>query len=340
MSGDFGPHITLPAVLKFHQQYPEVDLILVGNREDLQASPLRNTVSSLLNTCTFIDAYDVISMEEKPSSALRNGKNSSLYIAINAVAEGRADACVSAGNTGAMMAIGRYLLGTLPGIDRPAIATALPTRKGTSYVLDLGANTDCTADNLLQFALMGSVLAEAAAGVDSPKIGLLNIGKEAVKGNDLVKQSHSLMEHNPHLNFSGFVEGDDIYEGVVDVVVCDGFVGNVVLKSSEGLSRLVTSTLDNTFKSSLYGKLIGWMAKPVLNEVKRVLDPGRRNGASFLGLQGTVVKSHGGAEETNFLYAIEQAYKEAQQDIPSRLDCKLSALSIDTSADADTNASS
>ncbi len=330
MSGDFGPHITLPAVVKFHQLYPHVNLVLVGCADIGQNEIFDNTSANWIKNATFVSAETIISMEEKPSNALRNGKTSSLYLAINEVAQGHADACVSAGNTGAMMAVGRYLLGTLPGIDRPAIATALPTRKGTSYVLDLGANTDCTADNLLQFALMGSVLAETTTTTDQPKVGLLNIGKEANKGNDLVKRSFSLMENNPHLNFTGFVEGDDIYDGAVDVVVCDGFVGNIALKTSEGLARLVASTLDTTFKSSLYSKLIGLLAKPVLNEVKRILDPGRRNGASFLGLQGTVVKSHGSADQASFLFAIEEAYNEARQELPSRLDRKLSALSSDT----------
>lgn len=326
MSGDHGPHIILPAVLQFQHENPDANLILVGDRSALSAQ-LQTTIEAF----EFIDSSEVISMEEKPSSALRNGQKSSLYLAVKAVADGKAQACVSAGNTGAMMAIGRYLLGTLPGIDRPAIATALPTRSGNSYVLDLGANTDCTAENLLQFALMGSVLAEARDGITDPKVGLLNIGKESIKGNDLVKQSYNLINGNQHLNFIGFVEGDDIYSGVADVVVCDGFVGNIALKTSEGLARLVASTLDTTFKSSLYGKLIGLMAKPVLNEVKRVLDPGRRNGASLLGLQGIVVKSHGSANESSFLYAINQAYAEAKQNIPSRLDQKLSVLTPDCS---------
>lgn len=322
MSGDYGPHITLPAVVQFLQDYPNAHAIAVGDQalinQILATKPARLSV---------VHASDVIGMDDKPAAALRSGQDSSLFLAIKEVAEQRAQACVSAGNTGAMMAIGRYLLGTLAGIDRPAIATALPTQRGVTTLLDLGANTDCSANNLLQFALMGSVLIEAAADRSAPTVALLNIGKEAIKGNELVKEADALLEKDPYLNYIGFVEGDDIYGGAADVVICDGFVGNIALKTSEGLARLVATTLDHTFRNSLYGKLVGWMAKPVLNEVKRVLDPSRRNGASLLGLQGTVVKSHGGAGQMGFYCAIEQAYNEARQDIPCRLNSRLAALS-------------
>lgn len=322
MSGDFGPHVILPAVVSFLNRHPNSNIILLGDE---------NIIKPLLPSATdrirLIHTSAVIAMDEKPSAALRNGRDSSLYQAIEQVASGEAQACVSAGNTGAMMAIGRYRLGTLPGIDRPAIATILPTQQGQCYMLDLGANVDCSPEHLLQFALMGSVLTEATTSIDSPKIGVLNIGKEEIKGNELVKQSAQLIEANPHLNYIGFVEGDDIYGGAADVIVCDGFVGNIALKSSEGLARLVANTLDSTFRSSLYGKLVGWLAKPVLNEVKNVLDPSRRNGASLLGLQGTVIKSHGSADQSSFLHAIEEAYREAVEDIPARVRAKLAGIS-------------
>ena len=323
MSGDFGPHVVIPAALDFIQRHPDCRLLLVGDQQKIHYQ-LKNSPSDL--QLEIIHASEVVGMDEKPSMALRKRKDSSLYRVISLVADGVADACVSAGNTGAMMAMGRYLLRTHPGIDRPAIATALPTRHGQSHMLDLGANVDCNADHLFQFALMGSVLVETVEGIENPKVALLNVGAEEIKGNEQVKLASRLIQEHSHLNYIGYIEGDDIYAGAADVVVCDGFVGNIALKSSEGLARLMGRSLETAFKRSLYRKLIGFMAKPVLNELQQLMDPSRRNGASLLGLQGIVVKSHGSANSACFGHAIEQARAEVVRGFSSKLNDRLSSL--------------
>jgi glycerol-3-phosphate acyltransferase PlsX len=253
-------------------------------------------------------------MDESPQSALKNKKDSSMRVAINLVKSGDASACVSAGNTGALMATARFVLKTLPGIDRPAIAGILPNKHGITYMMDLGANADCTPDHLLQFAIMGSVLVSCVEQKAHPTVGLLNIGSEDIKGNEVVKQTSELLKES-HLNFYGNVEGDDIYKGTTDLVVCDGFVGNVALKTSEGLAHLMGGFLKEEFKRNLLTKLMAIISIPVLKAFKRRLDPRCYNGASFLGLRGIVVKSHGGADAFAFRHAIAKAVEESRSGV-------------------------
>jgi glycerol-3-phosphate acyltransferase PlsX len=264
-------------------------------------------------------------MDELPSQALRGKKDSSMRVAINLVKEGSAHACVSAGNTGALMATARFVLKTLPGIDRPAIIAALPTIKGHTHVLDLGANVDSTADHLLEFAVMGSVLTSAVDNVERPTVGLLNIGEEEIKGNERVKEAARLLGAS-ELNYVGFVEGDDVWKGVVDVVVCDGFSGNVALKSSEGVAHMISHYLKQEFRRNVFTKLAGLIALPVLNGLRRKIDPRRYNGASLVGLQGIVIKSHGNADTFAFTNAISEALLEVEKQVPQRISSKLEAI--------------
>ncbi len=317
MGGDFGPSVTVPAAYRAIQHDREVELVLVGQRDALQQE-----IDSLgLNTEPRISlhhASEIVGMDEVPAIALKKKKDSSMRVAINLVKEGRVDACISAGNTGALMATGKFVLKTIPGISRPAICTALPTISGHTHMLDLGANIDCSPEHLLQFAVMGSVLAQCVDDNDSPSIGLLNIGSEAIKGNEIVKQSNQLIA-DTRLNYHGFIEGDDIYTGTVDVVVSDGFVGNVSLKTAEGLAGLVKNVMNQSFKHSWYSKLAALLAMPVLKNIKHTLDPRQYNGASLLGLNGIVVKSHGGADVDAFFNAIKIASIEIDKSVPERI---------------------
>jgi len=263
-------------------------------------------------------ASEVVLMDESPALALRGKKDSSMRIAVDLVKSGEAQACVSAGNTGALMAISRFVLKMLPGIDRPAIISVLPTMKGSTYVLDLGANVDCTAEHLLQFALMGSTLVGAVEHKDSPRVGLLNIGEEAIKGNEVVKQASELLRASG-LNFIGNVEGDGIFKGEADVIVCDGFVGNVMLKSAEGLAQMMRAILRQEFMRSTLTKLVGVVVMPVLLAFRKRLDPRGYNGATLLGLRGIVVKSHGSADVFGFERAIERAAEEVRNEVLKRL---------------------
>lgn len=322
MSGDLGPRVAVPAALDFSNTHPDTRLILVGDPLQIESLlPARYSDRLCIEA-----AESVVTMAEKPSVALRKRKDSSMFRAVKLVAEGRADACVCAGNTGALMAMGHYLLRMHPGIDRPAIATAIPTRTGHCYMLDLGANVDCSAEHLFQFALMGSALAEALDGLSAPRVALLNVGVEELKGNEQVKLASRLLRERTALNYIGYIEGNDIYSGRADVVVCDGFVGNIALKSSEGLARLVTQQLQQSFNSSWYRKCVGLLAMPVLNQLKQQLDPSRRNGASLLGLQGIVVKSHGSATRECFVHAIAQAQAEVQRDLTGLIHEKLGQI--------------
>jgi glycerol-3-phosphate acyltransferase PlsX len=257
-------------------------------------------------------------MDEPPSKALRGKKDSSMRVALDLVKRREAHACVSAGNTGALMAVARFVLKTLPSVDRPAIITAVPSLKGRTHMLDLGANVDCTAEHLFQFAVMGSELVTAVEGIQAPKVGLLNIGEEEIKGNEQVKQAHELLSASS-LNYVGYVEGDDIYLGGVDVVVSDGFVGNVALKSSEGVAKLVRHFLNKSFKRNWLTRLSGLAAMPVISSFRRTFDPRRYNGASLLGLRGIVIKSHGGADKLAFENAIHIAEKEIHSNVPERI---------------------
>lgn len=317
MGGDHGPHVTIPAALAALKRHEQLNIVLVGLADAIRME-LKAHGAVENPRLRIHHASEVVAMDESPQSALKNKKDSSMRVAINLVKSGEANACVSAGNTGALMATARFVLKTLPGIDRPAIASTLPSRNGHTYMLDLGANADCTPEHLLQFAIMGAMLVSCVEHKERPTVGLLNIGSEDIKGNEVVKQAGELLRAS-HLNFYGNVEGDDIYKGTVDLVVCDGFVGNVVLKASEGLAHMMGGFLSREFKLNVLTKLSGLIALPVLKSFKRRLDPRRYNGASFLGLRGIVVKSHGGADSFAFGFAIDQAIEEASSGILKRI---------------------
>lgn len=318
MGGDFGPRVTVPATLAALQRHPSLEAVLVGQSKQIQ--PLLSRLDNKLNSrVSVLHTDDVIANSDRPSHALRHGRRSSMGMALQSVASGKAQACVSAGNTGALMALGRHMLRTLPGIDRPAITSAIPTVVGHSYMLDLGANVDCSAEHLLQFAIMGSVMTAAVEKIEAPKVGLLNVGAEEIKGNELVKLASRLIEEHGGLNYIGYIEGDELYSGRADVIVCDGFVGNIALKSSEGLARLIGRKMKGSFRSGWYRRLLAILAQPALRDLQRQIDPSRRNGASLLGLQGIVVKSHGGANQACFGYALGQAIAEIQMAVPGRI---------------------
>ncbi|MEZ5585176.1 MAG: phosphate acyltransferase PlsX [Candidatus Competibacteraceae bacterium] len=323
MGGDIGPDAVIPAALSVLDQ-DNLKLILVG-QENTLATTLAAFEAADHPRLAIHHASQTVDMNDLPSQALRFKKDSSMRVAINLVKNGTADACVSAGNTGALMATARFVLKTLPGIDRPAICTTIPSRRGHTHVLDLGANVDSKADHLLQFAVMGSVLASAVDNVEAPRVALLNIGEEEIKGNEQVKQAAALLSAS-NLNYVGFVEGDGIFLEDVDVVVCDGFVGNVALKTSEGVAQLIRHYMIGEFKRNLLTRLAGLAALPVLRALTRKIDPRRYNGASLLGLQGTVIKSHGSADALAFANAIKIAMLEVEKAVPQRIDKHLTAL--------------
>lgn len=311
MGGDHGPTVTIPAAIEYLKEFPDDIIVLVGIPDaiesELRALGVQTSVHLRIHP-----ASEVVGMDETPQSALRSKKDSSMRVSINLVKSGEALACVSAGNTGAMMATARYVLKTIPGIDRPAIASYLPTKDGQVCMLDLGANTDCSAEHLLQFALMGSTLVMALEHKPDPSVGLLNIGSEDIKGNEVVKQAAELLRASD-LNFYGNVEGTDIFNGTTDVVVCDGFVGNVALKTTEGLAQMLGGFLREEFGKNFLTKIAALVAMPVLNAFKRRVDHRRYNGASFLGLKGIVVKSHGSADAFAYRCAIKRAAEEARE---------------------------
>jgi phosphate acyltransferase len=317
MGGDHGPHVTVPAALSALKQDDGLNIVLVGLQDAIEAE-LKAHKASTGPRLRIHHASEVVLMSESPQSALKNKKNSSMRVAINLVKSGEGSACVSAGNTGALMATARFVLKTLPGIDRPAIASKLPSEKGNTYMLDLGANTDSTAEQLLQFAIMGAMLVSCVEHKSNPTVGLLNIGSEDIKGSEVVKQTAELLRAS-HLNFYGNVEGDDIFKGTVDVVVCDGFVGNVSLKTTEGLAHMMGKFLTQEFKRNWLTKIMALGAMPVLKAFKKRLDPRLYNGASFLGLRGIVVKSHGGADSIAFNHAIHVAIEEARSGVLQRI---------------------
>jgi len=322
MGGDHGPHVTVPAALDFQARLDDVQIVLVG-RGDALESELKARGVAPGPRLRVQAASQSVAMDEGPVQALRFKKDSSMRVAINLVKSGEANACVSAGNTGALMAISRFVLKTLPGIDRPAIATVLPNMKRTNtYVLDLGANVDCSAENLLQFGIMGAMLVAAVEHKERPTVGLLNIGVEDIKGNETVKEAAELLRASG-LNFIGNVEGDDIYKGSVDVVVCDGFVGNVALKASEGVAQMLISTLREEFKRNALTRLAAAVAMPVLKAFGRRMDHRRYNGASLLGLKGIVIKSHGSADAYSFGQALGRAVEEVRNDVPTRIERRL-----------------
>ncbi len=316
MGGDHGLTVVIPAAVRAVRNNPGLNLILVGDQSQIITHLKKHHVSMRQHPQFSIrHTSEVVSMDELPSHALRNKKDSSMRVAINLVKEGKAQACVSAGNTGALMATARYVLKTLPGIDRPAIIAQLPTARGRTRVIDLGANVDSCAEHLFQFAVMGSALIEALDRKKRPKIALLNIGVEEIKGNDQVKRTAHMLAECKLMNFVGYVEGDHFYSGEVDLVVCDGFVGNVALKASEGLAGLLISAVKQAFNQNIGSKLVGLLARPVLKHVKKQMDPARYNGASLIGLNGIVVKSHGNATESGFQFAIEAAMLQVQNRV-------------------------
>jgi glycerol-3-phosphate acyltransferase PlsX len=321
MGGDHGPHVTVPAALQFQARSPDVEVVLVGQRE-----PIERELAGQGGRVRVHPASEVVAMDEPPAQALRYKKDSSMRVSVNLVKNGEAHACVSAGNTGALMAISRFVLKTLPGIDRPAIATVLPNmRRTNTYVLDLGANVDCSAEHLLQFGIMGAMLVAAVEHKERPTVGLLNIGVEDIKGNEAVKQAAALLRESG-LNFAGNVEGNDIYKGTVDVVVCDGFVGNVALKSSEGVAQMMAETMREEFSRHLFTRLAALIALPVLSAVRGRLDHRRYNGASLLGLRGIVIKSHGSADAFAFGQALERAVEEVRNNVPQRIEARMAQL--------------
>lgn len=317
MGGDHGPHVTVKSALNLLKQEQDVNIVLVGLRDVLETE-LRTRRGRIGTRLRIQHASEVVKMDDPPALALRNKKDSSMRVMADLVKRGEADAGVSAGNTGALMAVCRYVLKTLPGIDRPAIATTLPHHDGRTYVLDLGANVDCSAEHLLQFGIMGAALCSAIEHLDRPRVGLLNIGEEDIKGNDVVKRAAELLKGSG-LSFYGNVEGDDIFKGTVDVVVCDGFVGNVALKSSEGLARLIADELRREFKRNPLTRLAGLASLPVIRAFKRRMDPRRYNGASLLGLNGVIIKSHGSADAFAYQQAIFRAVEEVRGGLLRRI---------------------
>lgn len=327
MGGDRGLDSTVPAALDILARHREVELILVGDAARIEARLQRTGAASSAQNerLQIAHAGEVVGMDEAPAVALRQKKDSSMRVAINLVKDRRADACVSAGNTGALLATARFVLKTIPGIDRPAICAGLPRVGGRTYVLDLGANIGSSPEILLQFGVMGELLINCLDGVDRPRVGLLNIGVEDIKGNETIKAAAALFKRSS-LNYVGYIEANDIYTGDADLVVCDGFVGNVALKATEGAAQMIIGAIREEFMRNSVTRLAGLAARPVLGAIRRRLDHRRYNGASLLGLKGSVVKSHGSADAMSFRYALEVGIKEVNKNLVSSIGDALSAL--------------
>lgn len=324
MGGDHGPCEIVPAALYKLERHKNLELILVG-QEDVIHKTLAAHHATENDRLRIHHASEVVEMHESPAQVLRTKKDSSMRVAIDLVKDGRAQAAVSAGNTGALMATARFVLKMLPGIDRPAICSTMPGTEGNTHLLDLGANVDSSSEQLFQFAVMGAELTSAVNNKPNPSVGLLNIGAEEIKGNDRVKQAATLLT-NSHLNYVGFVEGNDIYTGKVDVIVCDGFVGNIALKASEGVAAFLMHNARAQFSQTLYGRIAALISMPVLKSIRRKIDPRRYNGASLLGLRGIVIKSHGSADKVSFAHAIEEAIIEVEKNVPQRICAELEKL--------------
>lgn len=321
MGGDFGPRVTVPAALAVLREYPSLRLTLVG--DEAQISPcLSGVTAAERERLSVLHTTEVVTMDDKVAVALRQKKQSSMRLAINLVHDKSVQACVSAGNTGALMAVSRFVLKTHANIDRPAILTALPTTKGHVHMLDLGANVDSQPEHLLQFAQMGSVVAEVLDGIERPRVGLLNIGEEEIKGNDLIKRTDELLRASG-LNYIGYVEGDGVFKGQADVVVCDGFVGNVALKATEGVAKMLAGFIKEEIGRNWLTRVVGALALPVWKGLRQRMDPGRYNGASLVGLTGIVIKSHGGADAASFAHAVRVAIKEVEKNVPALIKSRL-----------------
>ena len=329
MGGDHGPAVTIAAALSFLGHEPEAELLLVG-QEDVLRAELRAHKADGHPRLSIVHASEVVAMDDPIEVALRRKKDSSMRVAIELVKDGKADATVSAGNTGALMAVARYVLKTMAGVDRPAICSILPNQKnGPTYMLDLGANVDCEPHHLHQFAIMGSVLVSAMEGIARPTIGLLNVGHEDIKGNDVVKATAVLLRADHArgvLNFHGNIEGNDIFKGTTDIVVCDGFVGNVTLKAIEGLARFFKDALTTEFKRNLFTMLGALIGRGAINNFSKRMNPSRYNGASLLGLRGLVFKSHGGADAYSFEWAIKRAFSAAKYNVQAQLSTMIAEL--------------
>ncbi len=323
MGGDQGLDEIVAAGIRCNTEFKDVSIVFVGDEASIKKSA--QTAPQPIQT-EIVHAEQVVTMADKPSIALRQKKESSMYKAIELVRRGEVQACVSAGNTGALMAIGRHLLRTVPGVDRPAIIKAIPSVKGRCYLLDLGANINCDAENLIQFAAMGSLMCQVVENVASPRVGLLNIGEEDIKGEDEVRVAANLLKQCNELNFIGFVEGDGIYQSDADVIVCDGWVGNVALKTSEGLAKFVSQMIEQAFTQNIAAKTAGMIANPILGKLRKRLQPDNYNGASLLGLNGIVVKSHGRSSKEGFYQAIHEAIKAIKQDLPSVLNDRVNGI--------------
>ncbi len=329
MGGDFGPSVTVAAAVSFASRESEVEFLLVGQEAILQAE-LKKLGALAHPRLKIVNATEVVEMDDPLEIALRRKKDSSMRVALVQVKEGVAQACVSAGNTGALMAVSRYILKTMHGVDRPAICSILPNqKKQPTYMLDLGANVDCEALHLHQFAIMGSALVSAVEAKPRPTVGLLNVGVEDIKGNDVVKRTAELLRADHErglLNFYGNVEGNDIFKGTTDIVVCDGFVGNVTLKAAEGLGRFVKTTMTDAFKSNWLTMLGAVIARGALKQISTTMNPSNYNGGSLLGLRGVVIKSHGGADKYSYEWAIQRAYDAVKNDVLARITTSLAEL--------------
>jgi len=326
MGGDNGPHIILSAALSALQQYPQLNIIVCGDQPIMQTwfeqlpSDLRGRIE--LSACS-----QTVLMAERPTFALRNKKDSSMRRVLELVEQQRADACVSAGNTGALLTMAYYILKTLPGIDRPALISSLPSISGKKvYLLDLGANVVCDSEVLFQYAVMGSVLAQEVSGIESPRVALLNVGAEEIKGNDQVKYTAQILSKTKGVNYIGYIEGNDIFTEKADVIVCDGFVGNIALKSCEGLAKLVLDEVKSVSQQNILTKIMAKIALPLLRKIYARVNPDQYNGASLIGLRGIVVKSHGNASSEAFLYAIREAIQEVTMQVPSKIKHKIEAV--------------
>lgn len=326
MGGDVGPRLIVPSVARVLRDHPHVSCRLYGDGPTLEGL-VASLDREIRDRIRVHHASQQVGMDDGPATALRHKRDSSLWLALEALSRGEASACVSAGNTGAIMAMGMRLVGTLPGIERPAICSALPTYTGKAWLLDMGANIGCDPEQLLQFAWMASTMVREVESIAAPRLGLLNLGSEAGKGDATVQRAAALFRQDAHLDYRGFVEGDGIYSGDYDVIVCDGFAGNVALKSSEGVARMIATLIRRELTGSLSGRLGMLIARPALKRLEGTLDPANYNGANFLGLRGTVIKSHGGASETGFVKALEMALVEAERDVPARISEELARVS-------------